>query len=62
MYSIRSLPTMLYRECADEDGIEDMTQLEYVFIKYVNASLQCVLKTNTQYSHKHPRYQHIQHL
>ncbi|XP_057203153.1 unconventional myosin-XV [Triplophysa rosa] len=28
MYSIRSLPTMLYRECAEEDGIEDMTQLE----------------------------------
>ncbi|KAF7691114.1 unconventional myosin-XV isoform X1 [Silurus meridionalis] len=28
MYSIRSLPTMLYREQAEEDGIEDMTQLE----------------------------------
>ncbi|XP_036422587.1 unconventional myosin-XV isoform X1 [Colossoma macropomum] len=28
MYSIRSLPTMLYRERAEEDGIEDMTQLE----------------------------------
>ncbi len=29
MYSIRSLPTMLYRERAEEDGFEDMTQLEY---------------------------------
>ncbi|XP_037391428.1 unconventional myosin-XV [Pygocentrus nattereri] len=28
MFSIRSLPTMLYRERAEEDGIEDMTQLE----------------------------------
>ncbi|XP_062386970.1 unconventional myosin-XV [Sardina pilchardus] len=28
MYSIRSLPTMRYREQAEEDGIEDMTQLE----------------------------------
>ncbi|XP_039542942.1 unconventional myosin-XV isoform X2 [Pimephales promelas] len=28
MYSIRSLPTMLYRERAEEDGFEDMTQLE----------------------------------
>ncbi|XP_030645611.1 LOW QUALITY PROTEIN: unconventional myosin-XV [Chanos chanos] len=28
MYSIRSLPTMVYREQAEEDGIEDMTQLE----------------------------------
>ncbi|XP_066530593.1 unconventional myosin-XV [Hoplias malabaricus] len=28
MYSIRSLPTMLYRERPEEDGIEDMTQLE----------------------------------
>ncbi len=29
MFSIRSLPTMLYREREEEDGIEDMTQLEY---------------------------------
>ncbi|XP_062841982.1 unconventional myosin-XV [Trichomycterus rosablanca] len=28
MYSIRSLPTTLYRERVEEDGIEDMTQLE----------------------------------
>ncbi|XP_063042858.1 unconventional myosin-XV [Engraulis encrasicolus] len=28
MFSIRSLPTMRYRELALEDGIEDMTQLE----------------------------------
>ncbi|XP_035261236.1 unconventional myosin-XV-like [Anguilla anguilla] len=28
MYTIRSLPTMRYRELAEEDGIEDMTQLE----------------------------------
>ncbi|XP_067238478.1 unconventional myosin-XV isoform X1 [Chanodichthys erythropterus] len=28
MYSIRSLPTMVYRERAEEDGFEDMTQLE----------------------------------
>lgn len=33
MYSIRSLPTMLYRERAEEDGIEDMTQLEYKLLK-----------------------------
>ncbi|KAM6957849.1 unconventional myosin-XV [Aplochiton taeniatus] len=28
MYSIRSLPTMSYREQREEDGVEDMTQLE----------------------------------
>ncbi|XP_029914219.1 unconventional myosin-XV [Myripristis murdjan] len=28
MYSIRSLPTMAYREKREEDGVEDMTQLE----------------------------------
>uniref|UniRef100_A0A8C9SJ26 Myosin XVA n=1 Tax=Scleropages formosus TaxID=113540 RepID=A0A8C9SJ26_SCLFO len=28
MYSIRSLPTMGYREYSEEDGVEDMTQLE----------------------------------
>ncbi|XP_076864017.1 unconventional myosin-XV [Brachyhypopomus gauderio] len=28
MYSIRSLPTMLYRERTEEDGVEDMTQIE----------------------------------
>ncbi|XP_028842547.1 unconventional myosin-XV isoform X2 [Denticeps clupeoides] len=28
MFSIRSLPTMRYRELSDEDGVEDMTQLE----------------------------------
>ncbi|KAL7829701.1 hypothetical protein AOLI_G00305860 [Acnodon oligacanthus] len=28
MFSIRSLPTMLYRERAEEDGIEDMIQLD----------------------------------
>ena len=28
MYSIRSLPTMGYREQREEDGVEDMTQLE----------------------------------
>ncbi|KAM9393773.1 unconventional myosin-XV-like [Pholidichthys leucotaenia] len=28
MYSIRSLPTMIHREQREEDGVEDMTQLE----------------------------------
>uniref|UniRef100_W5MCF5 Myosin XVA n=1 Tax=Lepisosteus oculatus TaxID=7918 RepID=W5MCF5_LEPOC len=28
MYSIRTLPSMRYREQAEEDGVEDMTQLE----------------------------------
>ncbi|XP_052360209.1 unconventional myosin-XV-like, partial [Oncorhynchus keta] len=28
MYSIRSLPSMVYREQPEEDGVEDMTQLE----------------------------------
>nr|XP_014344251.1 PREDICTED: unconventional myosin-XV [Latimeria chalumnae] len=28
MYSIRNLPSMRYREQVDEDGVEDMTQLE----------------------------------
>ena len=28
MYSIRSLPTIGYREQKEEDGVEDMTQLE----------------------------------
>ncbi|KAM3863907.1 LOW QUALITY PROTEIN: unconventional myosin-XV [Diretmus argenteus] len=28
MYTIRSLPTMAYREQREEDGVEDMTQLE----------------------------------
>ncbi|XP_027004193.2 unconventional myosin-XV [Tachysurus fulvidraco] len=40
MYSIRSLPTMLYRDRAEEDGIEDMTQLEELHEAAVLFNLQ----------------------
>ncbi|XP_022539080.2 unconventional myosin-XV isoform X1 [Astyanax mexicanus] len=40
MYSIRSLPTMLYRERAEEDGVEDMTQLEELHEAAVLLNLQ----------------------
>lgn len=32
MYSIRSLPTVSYRVKREGDGVEDMTQMEYVSI------------------------------
>ncbi|XP_055047421.2 unconventional myosin-XV [Misgurnus anguillicaudatus] len=51
MYSIRSLPTMLYRECAEEDGFEDMTQLEELHEGAVLLNLKKRFERNSIYTY-----------
>ncbi|XP_051988166.1 unconventional myosin-XV-like [Xyrauchen texanus] len=51
MYSIRSLPTMLYRECAEEDGFEDMTQLEELHEGTVLLNLKKRFERNLIYTY-----------
>jgi len=45
MYSIRSLPTVSYRTKREGDGVEDMTQMEYVSINiHSNVCVKLIIR------------------
>lgn len=45
MYSIRSLPSVSYRAKREGDGVEDMTQMEYVSINiHSNVCVKLIIR------------------
>lgn len=50
MYSIRSLPTVSYRVKREGDGVEDMTQMEYVNINIHSISVKCIISFKINHS------------